>query len=115
MDYALKREKCKTPEELEFKTKPQLAIEMFRSLQDQETLPFKYIVADSIYGNSPEFIESVENCIGATYFVSIPYDTLCWPQAPITRKKEYKYKGKISTKQVVEDIQKCFKITINLN
>lgn len=105
-DYAPKREKCKIPEELEFKTKPQLAIEMFRSLQDQENLPFKYVVADSIYGNSPEFIDSVENCIGATYFVSIPSDTLCWLQIPITKKKEYKYKGKVSTKQVVENIQK---------
>lgn len=105
-DYAPKREKCKIPEELEFKTKPQLAVEMFRSLQDQENLPFKYVVADSIYGNSPEFIDAVENCIGATYFVSIPSDTLCWLQIPITKKKEYKYKGKVSTKQVVENIQK---------
>ena len=88
-DYAPKREKCKIPEELEFKTKPQLAIEMFRNLQGQETLPFKCVVADSIYGNSPEFINAIESCIGATYFVSIPSDTLCWLQVPITRKKEY--------------------------
>lgn len=105
-DYAPKREKCKIPEGLEFKTKPQLAIEMFRSIQDQETLPFKYVVADSIYGNSPEFIDAIEDCIGATYFVSIPSDTLCWLQMPITRKKEYKYKGKMRTKQVVENVQK---------
>lgn len=105
-DYAARRKKCEIPEELEFKTKAQLAVEMFQELRDQEILSFKYVVADSVYGNSPEFIEAIERCIGIPYFVSIPSDTLCWLQMPITRKKEYKYQGQLRSKLIVERTEK---------
>ncbi len=79
---------------------------MFRELEKQDELPFKFVVADTLYGNSPEFIEAIENCVGTTYFVSIPNDTLCWLKQPITRKKLYKYKGKMRSKLVVELTEK---------
>ena len=101
-DYALKRKKCRFPEEIKFKSKPQLAAEILQDLKDKSIIPFKYIVADTIYGNSPEFIEAIENCIDKIYFVSISSDTLCWLQGPVTKIKEYKYKGEIRSKQVVE-------------
>jgi SRSO17 transposase len=104
-EYAARRKKCNFPETLKFKTKPQLAAEMFRELEKQDELPFKFVVADSLYGSSPEFIEAVENCVGVTYFVSIPHDTLCWLKQPITRKKLYKYKGEIRSKLVVEQTE----------
>ncbi|MBW2163344.1 MAG: hypothetical protein JRF43_02560 [Deltaproteobacteria bacterium] len=43
-------------------------------------------MANSIYGNSPYFIEAVEKCIDKTYFVSIPLGTRCWLKRPITKK-----------------------------
>jgi SRSO17 transposase len=101
-EYTEKRAKCQFPKELEFKTKPQLAIEMFQELEHQESIPFKYVVADTIYGNSPDFIETVENCVGIIYFVSVPNDALCWLKQPITRKKTYHYKGQKRTKTVIE-------------
>ena len=69
-EYKDRRKKCKLPEEIEFKTKPQLAVEMLEILKDEEILPFKYIVSDSLYGNSPEFITAIEECQGKIYFVS---------------------------------------------
>jgi SRSO17 transposase len=42
-DYAAKREKCALPENIKFKTKPQLAVEMFTAIRDEGILPFKYI------------------------------------------------------------------------
>ena len=105
-EYAEKRIKCNFPQELEFKTKPQLAVEMFQELENQESIPFKYVAADTIYGNSPDFIEAVENCVGVTYFVSVANDALCWLTQPITRKKTYKYKGKKRTKTVIEKTEK---------
>ncbi len=65
-------------QQIQFKTKPQLAVEMFQRLMKVKNLPFKYAVADSIYGNSLEFIEAVEGCIGVIYFASIPFDTKYW-------------------------------------
>jgi SRSO17 transposase len=101
-DYELRRNKCKIPEDVEFKTKPQLAVEMFHDLQEQKSLPYKYVLADSLYGNSPEFIDAVEKCAHLNYFVSIPSDTLCWLKRPITKMKEYKYEGKVHTKEILE-------------
>jgi SRSO17 transposase len=105
-DYETKRNKCNIPENIEFKTKPQLAVEMFHDLQEQNLLPYKYVLADSLYGNSPEFIEAIEEHEDLTYFVSIPSDTQCWLEKPITIKKEYKYKGKVQTKKTLEKGEK---------
>jgi len=105
-DYTERRRKCKLPESTQFKTKPQLSIEMFKDLENQDALPFKYIVADCLYGNSPDFIDAIDECVGKTYFVSIPFDTLCWLQKPVTRIKTYKYKGQIRSKEIVENTAK---------
>ena len=105
-DYALRRGKCKVPEDLRFKTKPQLAVEMLHCIQSEDILPFRYVVADCLYGNSPEFVDAVDGCIGKTYFVSVPSDTKCWLKMPITRKKQYKYRGKKRCKVVVEKTEK---------
>ena len=105
-DYELRRYKCKIPENVEFKTKPQLAVEMFHDLQEQKSIPYKYVLADSLYGNSPEFIDAIEEYTDITYFVSIPSDTLCWLKRPLTRKKEYKYKDEVHTKEILEKTEK---------
>jgi SRSO17 transposase len=105
-DYEVRRNKCKFPVDIEFKTKPQLAVEMFQNLQEQKIIPHKYVLADSLYGNSPEFINAIEKCENLIYFVGIPSDTLCWLKRPITRKKEYKYKGQVHTKEILEKTEK---------
>jgi SRSO17 transposase len=85
--YEARREKCKVPDDLAFRTKPQLAAEMYRGLRAEEIIPFKYVVADSIYGANPDFIAAVGEKVGTTYFVSMPSDTLCWLQRPSTEEK----------------------------
>lgn len=96
-----RRKKCNVPEELEFKTKPQLAVEMFTEIKQEARFPFKYVVADTIYGNSPEFIKAIEISEETIYFLSISCDTLCWLKEPITTEKEYKYKMEDRIKEVV--------------
>jgi SRSO17 transposase len=105
-DYKLRRKKCNLPENIEFKTKPRLAIEMLHNIVEEEIIPFKYVLGDSLYGSSPEFIEAVESCVGVTYFVEVPSDTRCWLKRPITREKQYKYKGEIRSKTVLEKTEK---------
>ena len=100
-EYAERRKKCNFPENNEFRTKPQLAADMFEELVKDDVLPFKFVVADTIYGNSPNFIEAIETRPDKTYFVSIPHSTKCWLKQPITREKTYKYAGEIRSKQVV--------------
>ena len=105
-DYEIRRKKCKLPEPIEFKTKPQLAVEMFNSIVEEGILPFKYVLADSVYGTSPEFINAVEACTNKTYFVSVPGDTQCWLKRPVMVEKKYKYNGEIRIKKVLEKTAK---------
>jgi SRSO17 transposase len=104
-DHALRRRKCELPNDITFRSKPQLAVHMLKNIEEKDQIPFKWVLADSIYGNSPDFIETVED-LGLRYFVSIPSDTNCWLNAPITRKKRYKYKGKIREKVILDTTQK---------
>jgi len=101
-DYKERRRKCKFPVNVEFKTKPQLAVEMLEYLNEQKIIPYKYVLADSLYGNSHEFIDAIEKCESLSYFVGIPSDTLCWLKKPITKQKKYKYKGETHTKEILE-------------
>jgi SRSO17 transposase len=65
--YATRRRKCQVPDETMFQTKPQLAAAMLRSIRQEGILPFRYIVADSVYGNSPDFLAVIRN-----YCISTP-------------------------------------------
>ena len=102
-DYRARRKKCKLPEDTVFCTKPQLAVQMLGGLVEENVLPFKYVLADSLYGTSPEFIEAVEALPGKTYFVSVPKDTLCWLKRPMTITQKYLWGGKPRTKTVLVD------------
>ncbi len=79
---------------------------MLNSLTEEKILPFKYILGDSIYGISPDFIEAADSLVDTTYFVSVPSNTFCWLKSPMTVKKHYKYKGEARTKTVLADTEK---------
>ena len=98
-EYEERRKKCKLPEDIEFKTKPQLAVDMLNDIVCEGTIPFKYVLADSIYGENPEFIEAVTSLTDVTYFVSIGSNTLCWLKQPLTTEKTYKYHGEPKTQK----------------
>ena len=106
-DYREKREKCNLPPEIEFKTKPQLAVEMLGDIAEKKQIPFRYVLADSVYANSPEFVEAVESMVGITYLLQVPEDTLCWLRSPGAVTKTYKYKGEIRTKKITSDQAKA--------
>ena len=61
------------------------------------------MASDSLYGSSPEFINTVDGLPDVTYFVSMPFDTLCWLRRPVVREKKYRYKGKVRTKKVLKE------------
>jgi SRSO17 transposase len=98
--------KCNLPEDINFMSKPQLASQMLEEMVKEKPFPFRWVVADSIYGSSPDFIDTVENIPDLRYLVSVPSDTPCWLTAPITRKKTYKYAGQIREKTVLESTEK---------
>jgi len=99
--YAERRVKCRVPAERAFQSKPQLAAEMLQAICKGGLVPFKYVVADGLYGNSPDFLDALDACVGVTALVAIPSDTRCWLQAPGTQDKTYQYQGEVRSTRVV--------------
>lgn len=99
--YAERRAKCQVPKALGFQSKAQLAAAMLRAISKAGQVPFKYVVAGGLYGNSPDLLDAIDTGVGVTALVAIPGDTRCWLQAPRTEDKSYQYKGTVRSKRVV--------------
>src|SRR5438874_139634 len=99
--YKDRRAKCPVPADATFHTKPQLAAAMLQAMAHEGLVPFKYMVADCVYGNSPAFLDAVDACVGVTALVALSSETHCWLQAPRTTDKMYRYKGALRSKRVV--------------
>ena len=74
--YATRRAKCQVPDERRLQTKPQWAAAMLQRLRQEEILPFRYIVADSVYGNSPDFLAAIDACVGAVSYTHLTLPTI---------------------------------------
>ena len=99
--YAERRTNCHVPKELGFQSKAQLAAAILRAISKAERMPFKYVVVDGLYGNSPDLLDAIDTGVGVTALAAIPGDTRCWLQAPGTEDKTYRYKGEVHSKRVV--------------
>lgn len=100
-DHAERRAKCRVPKDVTFHSKPELAAAMLRAIKHEDQLPFRYIAADSVYGNSPVFLDAMEACVGRIYMVGISSETRAWLQRPQTELHTYRYGGEEYTQQVL--------------
>jgi SRSO17 transposase len=98
---ATRRTTCNVPDELTFQSKLQLAAARLQGSVREGLLPFKYVVADCLYGQSPDFLDAVDACSGITALGAIPSETRGWHQRPRTAEKRYRYKGEARAKRVV--------------
>jgi SRSO17 transposase len=112
--YAARRVRCQVPTEVTFQSKPQLAAAMLQVIAHEGLLPFKYLVAACLYGNSPDFWDAVEACVGVTAFVATSAETRCWLHRPLTMDTTYTYKGEVRTKRrvVAADTSPCTVATV---
>ncbi len=76
---------------------------MIEELRKENVLPFKYIAADCLYGNSPEFIESPDCYADRIFSVSIQSDTRCRLQTPVMRTEEYRCNSETETWKSVSE------------
>jgi SRSO17 transposase len=76
-DQATLREAVGMPADLTFQTKPQLAVQLLRSLVQSKRVPARWVAADALYGDSPAFRDDVA-ALGLWYFTEIACSTLFW-------------------------------------
>jgi SRSO17 transposase len=81
-----RRSQVGVPEEIEFQTKQEIALDQIRSLVAEE-VPRAPVLADAAYGNDHGFREGLEG-LGFSYVVGIQSSTSVWPpgSAPLPAK-----------------------------
>ncbi len=99
--YAARQARCQVPAAVTLRTKPQLAAAMVHHSVHEGLLPCKYVVADGLYGKSPDFLDAVDACGGVTTWVAMPSETRCWLQRPRTEDRTSIDTGQERTKRVV--------------
>ena len=92
-EHKQKREECKAPKDLEFKTKPEIALEMIRKTKERGHLSFEYVLADALYGDNIKFRDGVTE-LGKKYFTAVSCDTEVYKEEPEVKVPEYKGRGR---------------------
>ncbi len=75
-----RREEAGIPKGLVFRTKPELALEMVQAAVARD-MPFRWVTADSVYGESPTFVQGVRG-LGKWYVVDVGCDARVWLEEP---------------------------------
>jgi SRSO17 transposase len=78
-----RRKKTHVPREIKFQTKPQIAVEMLRRTRAAGKVQFDWIVADSLYGDSGDFFDALEQ-MPQRYLLEVRKTTLVWTVDPAT-------------------------------
>jgi SRSO17 transposase len=95
--HAEKRNMSGVPEGLIFQTKPQIGLELLNKAQKRGKLPFQWVAADELYGDSPAFRDGVAG-MGKWYFTEIKSTTPVWSIRPEVHTPEWKGRGRRPTR-----------------
>jgi len=71
-----RRQEAGVPDAVVFRTKPELGVEMVQQAVERG-LPFRWVTADSVYGNSPTFVQGVRS-LDKWYVVDSSADARVW-------------------------------------
>jgi SRSO17 transposase len=91
-DYEERRGECLVPEDLEFQTKPEIAMDLLHEIETSGLFQAKWVGVDSLYGNSKAFLNAIPEKY--RYFADIHNDTLVWRSEPVFELPPYKGKGR---------------------
>ena len=80
-DYADLRQETAIPSELTVQTKPQIALDLLTQAVARDSVPFRWVAADSLYGDSTAFRDGVA-ALDKEYFVEVSCDTQVWCDRP---------------------------------
>jgi SRSO17 transposase len=100
--HAERRQACGVPEDLTHQTKPEIGLELLqaavkRNEQAEEALPFQWVAADELYGDSPAFRDGVA-ALNKWYFTEIKSTTQVWLKRPEVYVPAWKGRGRHPTR-----------------
>jgi SRSO17 transposase len=98
----IRRMECGVPEDVVFKTKGELALQMLLNAKERK-IPFAWVGMDCFYGQQPWLLENIDK-EGITYIADIPCNTRVWLDLPKTEIPKKKGKrGRIPTRERIVD------------
>jgi SRSO17 transposase len=92
-DHQMLWKECGIPDDMSFKTKPALALEMLEAVMAEGTLDFRWVACDEAYGKDPTFLDGVAK-LGIWYFAEVPHSTRVWQVRPKTALPEWRGRGR---------------------
>ena len=104
-NIAEQRQACGVPQDLVFKTKPEIGLELLKSAIQRDNLSFSWVAADALYGDSPAFRDGVA-ATGKSYFTAIKENTLIWCTPPKVHLPQWSGHGRHPTRLHLSDIRK---------
>jgi SRSO17 transposase len=96
-EHAAKRAACGVPADLKSQTKPEIGLELLRCAIQRGSLPFQWVAADELYGDSPAFRDDVAK-LNKWYFTEIKCTSLIWLCRPEVHIPEWKGCGRHPTR-----------------
>lgn len=79
-----RREETSVPEDITFKTKPQIGIELLQRTRANGLVQFDWLTADEFYGHNGAFLDALEE-LQQRYVVEVPVNTTVWTIDPQTQ------------------------------
>jgi SRSO17 transposase len=104
-EHAEQREECGVPEDLVFKTKPEIGLKLLKNVMKRDKLAFSWVAADALYGDSPAFRDGVD-ATGKYYFTAIKENSLIWCTAPKIHVPQWSGHGRHPTCLRLNDTRK---------
>jgi len=105
-EHASKRAACGVPTEVESQTKPEIGLELLQRAVQRGNLPFQWVAADELYGDSPAFRDGVA-ALNKFYFTEIKCSTLIWRTRPEIYLPEWKGHGRHPTRLKLRNQTDC--------
>ena len=96
-DYKELWQECKIPDETEFKTKNEIALDLISEHQKSGLFPAKRITCDSFFGRDSDFLDQLPDDL--YYFAEVPCNIKIFKEHPQCQVPEYSGKGRKPTKK----------------
>lgn len=96
--YANKRQRCGVPKDIKFTTKPNLALEMLKTLRQSGQLKGQWVTCDEDYGKDPEFLDAID-ALGLWYLADVLPQTQVWCTRPLVQVPAYSGRGQPPKRQ----------------
>ena len=97
VSHAERRKACGVPEDLTYKTKPEIGLDLLQKAEKRGSLPFQWVAADALYGDSPVFRDGVE-ALGKWYFTEVKCTAPIWRTQPKVHVPKWKGRGRRPTR-----------------